>query len=169
MNTLITNPADEVSTTTEEIIIPANETTQALTDNTIKEPVAAVLPNGYLCGGYYATTDKGAIYLRAEYVGKYAEELACQFSCGMKTSDFTALFRELKRSKKKTLPYEARQTAIFEMLPKALVLVNRKKAPMLLVDFIRANSAAVCCDDDAMAFLRHTEAIAAYMSVSAAV
>ena len=149
----ITNTADEISTTDESV------TVQAVTS----------FPDGYLSGGYYASTDKGIKYLRAEYVGKYAEQLANQLSCGMKTSDFTALFRELKRSKKKTLPYEMRQTAILEMLPKSLALVNRKKAPMLLVDFIKANSAAVCCDDDAMAFLRHTEAIAAYMSVSAAV
>ncbi len=39
----------------------------------------------------------------------------------MQITDFNRLLREMKRSKKKTLPFEARLTAVSEMLPKALV------------------------------------------------
>lgn len=124
----------------------------------------ASLPTGYLNNGYFATTDKGTKFLRPEFVGKHAETIAALLA-SMKPSDFTGLLREMKRSKKKTLPFEARQTAAAEMLPKALALVHRKKAPALLVDFIRANLDAIKTDEDWAAYYRHLEAIGGYLSM----
>lgn len=123
------------------------------------------LPLNYLNNGYYATTDKGANYLRPEFVGVYAEQIAANLSI-MRPSDFNGLLREMKRSKKKTLPFEARQTAAAEMLPKALALVRRKKAPVLLVEFIKANLDAIHTDEDWTAYLRHLEAINGYLSMN---
>lgn len=136
--------------------IPAVDTTSA-SDNT---PV--YLPAGYLSEGYYATTDKGTKYLRPEFVGKYAEIIASLLA-DMKPADFNGLLREMKRSKKKTLPFEARLTAAAEMLPKALALVHRKKAPALLVTFIKDNLDHIHDDDDWYAYYRHLEAIVGYM------
>ncbi len=84
---------------------------------------------------------------------------------GMKPSDFNGLLRELKRNKKSTLPFEARQTAALELIPKALSLVNRKKAPALLVTFLKDNIDHIREDADWAAFFRFLEAIAAYMTV----
>ncbi len=136
--------------------VPAVDTTSA-SDNT---PV--YLPAGYLSEGYYATTDKGTKYLRPEFVGKYAEIMASLLA-DMKPADFNGLLREMKRSKKKTLPFEARLTAAAEMLPKALALVHRKKAPALLVTFIKDNLDHIHDDDDWYAYYRHLEAIVGYM------
>jgi hypothetical protein len=120
------------------------------------------LPTDYLSSGYYATTDKGTKYLRPEFVGKYAEIMASLLA-DMRPRDLIGLLREMKRSKKKTLPFEARLTAAAEMLPKALALVHRKKAPALLVTFIKDNLDHIHDDDDWYAYYRHLEAIAGYM------
>jgi len=134
------------------------------TDSTPAANAAAdtTLPADYLASGYYATTDKGATYLRPEYVGIYAQTIATQLS-SMKLADINSLLKELKRSKKSTLPFEARQTAALELIPKAMALVKRKKAPALLLEFIKCNIDAIKTDADWMAFLRHMNAIAAYM------
>lgn len=120
------------------------------------------LPKNYLDLGYHATTDKGAKYLRPEFVGEYAEQIATGLSI-MRPSDFSTLLREMKRNRKKSLPFEARQTAAIELLPKAMTLVNRKKAPALLIDFIKDNLDHIHNDDDWTAFYRHLDAIYAYM------
>ena len=160
------NPADEAASTTLAVEITGKPVTnQAPTTNTDNTPttVPGFLPKDYLANGYYATTDKGAKYLRPEFVGEYAETMAALLS-DMKPSAFNGLLREMKRSKKSTLPFEARMTAAAEMLPKALALVHRKKAPALLVSFIKNNLDHIQNDDDWAAYYRHLGAIAAYMT-----
>lgn len=120
------------------------------------------LPANYLSEGYYALTAQGAKYLRPEFVGEYAEAMASLLA-DMRPNDFNGLLREMKRNKKKALPFEARLTAAAEMLPKALALVHRKKAPALLVAFIKGNLRRIGNDDDWYAYLRHLEAISGYM------
>lgn len=83
----------------------------------------------------------------------------------MKQSDFNALLRELRRSKKRSLPFEARLTAAAEMLPKSMALVSRKKAPALLISFINENLEHIHDDDDWYAFLRFLEAIGGFLSI----
>ena len=143
-------------------------------ENTIKSPVDETtketaaepkyLPADYLANGYHAVTDKGVKYLRPEFVGEYAEIMAGLLN-GMNPAAFNRLLREMKRSRKSTLPFEARLTAAAELLPKAMALASRKKAPMLLVTFIKHNLDNIHDDTDWMAFYRHLEAIAAYMTV----
>ena len=132
------------------------------TSTTQRDNTPVYLPADYLSSGYYATTDKGTKYLRPEFVGKYAEIMATLLA-DMKATDFGNLIREMKRSKKKTLPFEARLTAAAEMLPKALALVHRKKAPALLVTYIKDNLDHLYDDDDWTAYYRNLEAIAGYM------
>lgn len=132
------------------------------TSTTQRDNTPVYLPADYLSSGYYATTDKGTKYLRPEFVGKYAEIMATLLA-NMKATDFGNLIREMKRSKKKTLPFEARLTAAAEMLPKALALVHRKKAPALLVTYIKDNLDHLHDDDDWTAYYRNLEAIAGYM------
>ena len=132
------------------------------TSTTQQDSVPFFLPADYLSSGYYATADKGTKYLRPEFVGKYAEIMASLLA-DMKPADFNGLLREMKRSKKKTLPFEARLTAAAEMLPKSLALAHRKKAPALLVAFVKDNLDHIHDDADWYAYYRHLEAIAGYM------
>lgn len=154
-----TNTATGEPVTEQAPAVDTTSTTQAT-------PTAPGLPDGYLSGGYYATTDKGDRYLRPELVGSQARQLAAALD-PLRPSDFNALLREMKKAKKKTLPFEARQTAAAEMLPKALTLVRRKKAPALLVKLIQANLEAIKNDADWSAYYRHLEAIGGYLSMPA--
>lgn len=154
-----TNTATGEPVTEQAPAVDTPSTTQA-------PPAAPGLPDGYLSGGYYATTDKGDKYLRPEFVGSQAQEIAAALD-PLRPSDFNALLREMKRARKKTLPFEARQTAAAEMFPKALALVRRKKAPALLAELIQANLDAIQNDDDWFAYHRHLEAIGGYLSMPA--
>lgn len=123
--------------------------------------VPCILPDGYLANGYHGTTDKGEKYLLPEFVGEYAETVAKLLS-DMKETDLNRMLRELKRSKKSSLPFAARKTAALELIPKAMTLVNRKKAPVLLLSIIKVNLDHIHCDEDWNYFLRHFEAVAAF-------
>ena len=152
-----TNTATGEPVTEQAPAVDTTSTTQAT-------PAAPGLPDGYLSGGYYATTDKGDKYLRPEFVGSQAQQIAAALA-PLRPSDFNALLREMKKAKKKTL--EARQTAAAEMFPKALALVRRKKAPALLAELIQTNLNAIKNDADWSAYYRHLEAIGGYLSMPA--
>ena len=62
-----------------------------------------------------------------------------------------------------TLPFEARQTAAAELLPRAIGLVHKKKAPSILTEFVKANFTAIKTDDDWSAFYRHMNAISGFL------
>ena len=135
---------------------------QPATGEPVINQAPTTLPDNYLANGYYAATPTGAAYLRPEFVSTAAKHIAAALS-SMKPSDFNGLLKEVKKSRKRTFPFEAHQTALAEMLPTSLALVNRKKAPSLLVAFAEANLAAVHNDNDFAAFVRHADCIAAYM------
>ena len=122
------------------------------------------LPPDYLDVGYHAVAENGTKFLRPEFVGPYAQIMAGLLA-EMKQSDFNTLLRELRRSKKRSLPFEARLTAAAEMLPKSMALVSRKRAPALLISFINENLEHIHDDDDWYAFLRFMEAIGGFLSV----
>lgn len=140
-----------------------NPTNATMGEPVTEQPPGATLPENYLDGGYYATSDKGASYLKPDYVDRYARSIAADLA--MKPNDFASLLRGLKSAKKRTLPFEARQTATAELLPKSLALVRRKKAAPLLVLLIQSNIPAVHTDEDFNAFYRHCEAIFGYLSL----
>ena len=92
-----TNTATGEPVTEQAPAVDTTSTTQAT-------PAAPGLPDGYLSGGYYATTDKGDKYLRPEFVGSQAQQIAAALA-PLRPSDFNALLREMKKAKKKTLPF----------------------------------------------------------------
>ena len=148
-----------VTSATEQTLAVDTTTVDTTEENTT---APATLPKNYLVGGYYATTDKGAKYLRPEFVDEYARNIAASLT-GMKPSDFAAMLRDMKRAKKTTLPFEARQTAAAELLPRAIGFVHKKKAPSILTEFIKVNLAAIKTDEDWSAFFRHMNAINGFL------
>lgn len=153
------------ATTTEDTIAEdtANEGTTAedtTTADTITSDItSATLPAGYLVGGYLGKTDKGKTYIRHVYVSDYAKQIANALSGTMKPSDFSKIIRELNKSKSRTLPFEARESATDEALSSVLALAHSNKAPRLLVDLFEANKAAIHNDEDWNAFIRHLTVI----------
>ncbi len=121
----------------------------------------------YLIGGYHATTDKGAKYLspgvrgrvRPQYRRQSKRDEALRF-CGYAARSETG--------KEIYIPFEARKTAAVELLPRAIGLVHKKKAPSILTEFIKTNLAAIKTDDDWSAFYRHMNAINGYLVLNTA-
>ena len=123
--TTVTSATEQTPTASAtEQTLAVDTTTVDTTEETPTAP--ATLPKNYLVGGYHATTEKGAKYLRPEFVDEYARNIAASLN-EMKPSDFAAMLRDLKRAKKSTLPFEARKTAAAELLPRAIGLVHKKK------------------------------------------
>lgn len=157
-------------TTTAKEAIQTNEILANKTpaDTNLLVPVVEVetfkLPESYLANGYYATAENGKPYLRPELVGDHAQHVATNLS-GMKPTDFNALVRILKPAKSSSLPYEAKQTAVQELLPKTMMLVSKKKAPTLLIDFVHTNIDHIHNPQDWLGFYRHMEAIAGFMTI----
>mgnify|MGYP004580972319 CR=1 FL=1 len=82
---------DNFDLTTATSATEQTPTVDAITaDTTTDTPAPATLPKNYLVGGYYATTDKGAKYLRPEFVDEYARNIAASLN-EMKPSDFAAM------------------------------------------------------------------------------
>lgn len=98
---------------------------------------------------------------------EYARNIAASLN-EMKPAEFAAMLRDLKRAKKSTLPFEARKTAAAELLPRAIGLVHKKKAPSVLTEFVKANLAAIKTDEDWSAFYRHMNAINGYLVLNTA-
>lgn len=148
-----------------------NEATAKLLESITTETIApevetttATLPADYLANGYYATATNSKPYLRPELVASHAQAIAATLTT-MKPTDFNALMRTLKAAKSNSLPYEAKQTAMQELLPKAMMLVSKKKAPTLLVDFIHTNIDHIHNAQDWLGFYRHMEAIAGFLAM----
>lgn len=164
--TTVTSATEQTPTASAtEQTLAVDTTTVDTTEETPTAP--ATLPKNYLVGGYYATTDKGAKYLRPEFVDEYARNIAASLN-EMKPTEFAAMLRDLKRAKKSTLPFEARKTAAAELLPRAIGLVHKKKAPSVLTEFVKANLAAIKTDEDWSAFYRHMNAINGYLVLNTA-
>lgn len=147
-----------------EVTTEEHDTEQIPSDNIPAALLTATLPANYLKGGYYATAENNKKYLRPELVSNHAKEVAAGLAT-MKPTDFAAMIRELKRSRSRSLPFEARQTAACELLPKAIALVRRKKATQLLITLVEANLENMHCDDDFTALYRHFEAIYGFLSI----
>ena len=154
---------DQINTVAITAGEPINEAPVVDTANTTAVPA---LPIGYLADGYYATAGDGTQYLRPEFVGKYAEIMALLLA-DMKPRDFNNLLREIKRTGKKTQSFEARLTAVTEMLPRAMTLVCCHKAPALLLAFIKDNLDNIHDKEDVVAFVRFLTAISGYHSLGA--
>ena len=176
-NTSTAADATTADTTTADTATPDTQNATTSADTTTADTATAAieftvheyesepdLPVDYLSQGYYAIATSGEKYLRPEFVGEYAQIMAALLA-DMKPSDFSALLRELKRSKKSSFPYEARMTAALELLPKSMQLVSRDKAPSLLISFIKHNIDNIHDDMDWVAFYRHLDAIAGFMSL----
>ena len=149
---------------TEEKNTVASSDTATLAAEQATNPASYVpgfLPKDYLANGYHGTTDKGEKYLLPEFVGEYAETMA-KLLADMKEADLNRLLRSLRRNKKSSFPYPARKSAALELIPMAMALVNRKKAPICLLSFIKDNVDHIHSDEDWHYFLRHFEAVSAF-------
>lgn len=121
------------------------------------------LPAGYLSGGYYKGSGTGR-YINPDLLDKQAHELAHSLAReGLKQSALNSVLRDLKKANKKTVPLEAKRGALIWAIPQAKLLVQRKRAPALLVDILERNRAAVETSEDYTAAFKHLTAVGVFL------
>lgn len=124
------------------------------------------LPPDYLKHGFYK--GEGNKQYPDPNLVPLAHDLASLLHMGGLTpARYNPLLRDLKRAKKKSLPFEAKTGAVNSLIPKALRLVAKKQAPELLVKIIQANLTALKNPEDYPALYDHFENIGAYLQVAA--
>ena len=125
--------------------------------------VTGGLPDGYLADGFLETASTGKPFLRAVYVGTFAQQIAAVLQ-PMSASAFQAAFlRDTKKHLRRGVPYEAQAACAATLLPQAIKLTVKHKAPPILVDVITAAVGAVQDSATFGAIYKHLDAIYAFM------
>lgn len=138
-------------------------TEQAPAVDTLSTTTVTGLPDGYLADGFLETASTGKPFLRAVYVGTFAQQIAAVLQ-PMSASAFQAAFlRDTKKHLRRGVPYEAQATCAAAMLPQAIKLTAKRKAPPVLVDIITAAVGAVQDTATFEALYKHLDAVYAFM------
>ena len=127
----------------------------------------AVLPADYIKGGFMDTAPSGQRYIKVEYVGRFAQELAASLTTAtpaLTAAAFNAAFlRDAKKHNRRGVVYDAKAACAAAMLPAAIKLVAKHKAPPLLQDMITAAVGAVFDDETFEALYKHLDAVYSFM------
>lgn len=125
------------------------------------DSTAAMLPEGYLSGGYFQGEGK-CRYPDPDLVGQ-AEEIGKTLAeSNIPPAAFNRMVRTLKTAAR--LPYPAKQGALKKLTPQVLDLENKKKAPPLLREVVERNQRAVQNEADFAACLDHFKDIGIYLA-----
>ena len=146
--------------------------TTATTEEPVTEQAPAVdttsttstgLPDGYLADGFLETASTGKPFLRAVYVGTFAQQIAAVLQ-PLSASAFQAAFlRDTKKHLRRGISYEAQSACVTAMLPQAIKLTAKRKAPSVLVEIITAVVSAVHDSATFEAMYKHLDAVYAFM------
>lgn len=137
--------------TNAEVKVPASITTTSATS----APALNQLPAGYLANGYFDATG----YPDVRYIREWAEEIAKKLA-PMDPRLLEELYRYITYGRL-SLPNQL--LGINKIVSLAAYLVKQGKAPALLLEFCKANAAAVKTIIDCANFRHHMEAIYYYM------
>lgn len=136
---------------------------QAPTPSAEDKTLASTTSADYLSSGFYKGEGAGR-YIDPALVDEKSKEIAKALAAGgMKQSAYNPILRELKRANKKTLPLEAKLGALAGAIPQAKQLVQRKRAPGLLVDILERNRREVQDSADYSAAIKHLTAVGVFL------
>ena len=138
-------------------------TEQAPAVDTLSTTTVTGLPDGYLADGFLETASTGKPFLRAVYVGTFAQQIAAVLQPMSASAFHTAFLRDVKGHIRRGVPYEAQTACAAAMLPQAIKLTAKHKAPSVLVDIITAAVGAVHDSATFEAMYKHLDAVYAFM------
>lgn len=164
-------PEETASAVTSEEVFPSTATKTTGEPNTDQAPTvitaSAVLPADYTKGGFMDTAPNGQRSIKVEYVGRFAQELAAALTTvtpALTAAAFNAAFlRDAKKHLRRGVIYGAKATCAAAMLPAAIKLVAKHKAPPLLQDMISTAVGAVFDDATFEALYKHLDAVYSFM------
>jgi CRISPR-associated protein Csm2 len=128
---------------------------------------APVLPKDYLVDGYYEVKN-GKQVLKCEYILEFAKQISKNFIDGNKNKSsqlrkFYDYCMRLQQTLATGNDFAAIQADFSRLVPFVEYAKTRGRVTPLFVDFIKQNVAAVKNKEDYRAFVKHFEAIVAYL------
>lgn len=164
-------PEEAASAATSEEVFPSTATKTTGEPVTEQAPTVTTasddLPTDYIKGGFLDTAPNGQRPIKVEYVGRFAQELAASLTGGtpaLTAAAFNAAFlRDAKKHNSPKVVYGAKAACAAAMLPAAIKLVAKHKAPPLLQDMITAAVGAVFDDKTFEALYKHLDAVYSFM------
>lgn len=129
----------------------------------------AVLPEGYLAGGYYRQAPGGERVLDERYIIDYPKAIAEGLSDRemnksaqlRKFYDYCIRLRDMMAYQGKSFP--ALRADLDRLIPFAQYAQKRRRVSDLFVRFVEQNVAAIGDEGEFRAFLKHFEALIAYL------
>lgn len=132
------------------------------------------LPKGYLVGGYYEEGERGRV-LKKEYIVDFPISIAKALSSKedsengkrnkrsqiRKFYEYSISIREL--ANRKNGDFRVIEAELDRLLPFAQYKMSRNTVSQLFVDFINKNVSNIKNTEDLQAFVKHFEAIVAYL------
>jgi hypothetical protein len=129
-------------------------------------PDTAALPDGFMEGGLLETLPSGQKYIKAAYVSKYAQDCAALLTTGnpaLSAATFHSTFiRDLKKQLRRA-PYEAQASCVAAMVPQAIKLTVKHKAPAVIQDMITLSAGAVTDSESFKALYKFFDSIYCFM------
>ena len=127
------------------------------------------LPTGYLNGGYYRKDETDKPTLKPEYIIQYPQKIAGNLkdrSANKSTQlrkfyDYCIRLRDMM--KYQNLSFSTVESDLKRLVPFVQYAQSRKRVTPLFVDFITENMNAIHNEADFRAFLKHFEAVIAYL------
>lgn len=143
-------------------------TTQAPTPST--SSTLSVLPSDYIKGGFLDTAPDGQRYLKAVYLGEFAQICAAALtnkSPALSAAKFHSSFlRDANKHLRRGVIYEQQAACALYLKLQAIKLVAKHKAPPILTDILTKATGAVYDRTTFEAFCKHLEAIYCFMLLS---
>lgn len=132
-------------------------------------PEEKSLPQGYLSGGYYEMVD-GEKVMKKDYILSYPREIAQALSVKRDVNKQSQIRKFYEYSlriqgilRRKNGDFKLVETELNRLIPHAHYAMNRGTISELFKNFIERNLKSIHNAEDLNAFIKHFEAIVAYL------
>lgn len=126
-----------------------------------------VLPPNYIKGGFLDTAPDGQRYLKAVYLGEYAQACAAALTNEAPTLSaakfYSTFLRDANKHLRRGVIYEQQATCALSLKLQAIKLVAKRKAPPILTEILTKTTGAVYDSVTFEAFYNHLDAIYCFM------
>lgn len=140
-------------------------------NNIHREKPRAVFPEGYLENGYFKVVD-GRDCLKPEYIVEYPQKIADTLEMDGNNNQnkqsqirkfYEYLLQVQEKLRRSDSRFEVIEADFVELIPFVKYAKERKRVTQFFVDFIKKNVQTVKNERDFHAFVKHFEAVIAFL------
>lgn len=157
---------DTTEPVTAQAPTPSNPSISSIPSTTTAS-TPSVLPPNYIKGGFLDTAPDGQRYLKAVYLGEYAQACAAALTNEAPTLSaakfYSTFLRDANKHLRRGVIYEQQATCALSLKLQAIKLVAKRKAPPILTDILTKTTGAIYDRATFEAFYNHLDAIYCFM------